>query len=83
MFWKIRKHFKAYMKHQGTTLIPKLTIHWLQQSALSIIYSCTRWEKVEEEEEECSDSFQFKLRSCSDPAGVVHFEAQTQEYLES
>lgn len=79
--------FENILKHIWNTKaqpsFPNWQYYWLQQSALSIIYSYTRLEKVEGEEEECSDSFQFKLPSCSDPAGVVHFEVQTQEYLES
>lgn len=79
--------FKNILKHIWKTKAqPSFSnwqFHWLQQSALSIIYSHTPWEKVEGKEEERSDSFQFKLPSCSDPPGVVYFEAQTQEYLES
>lgn len=75
MFWKIPNSFKAYMECQGTTFIlSSQTDNFIgcnkaacQQSTGAL----TLWGKATGDEGEFADRFQFKLPSCSDPAGVV------------
>lgn len=68
---KIPKYFKAHTKPKETTLILKWTVLLTAVTSLPTSYRCILQQKMEGQEDECSDSFQFKLPSCSDPEGVV------------